>query len=91
MLIARRPGVNFADAKLTPCGRNKYNSLYGSSTDILYSRLVDSTAVLNLDSTAHSATVTLASAGRAAGRAEKCDRMEPQCVFAPISRHLPKS
>jgi hypothetical protein len=35
--------------------------------------------------------VTLASAGRAAGRAEKCDRMEPQCVFAPISRHLPKS
>jgi hypothetical protein len=22
MLIARRPGVNFADAKLTPCGRN---------------------------------------------------------------------
>jgi hypothetical protein len=23
MLIARRPGVNFAGAKLTPCGRNK--------------------------------------------------------------------
>jgi hypothetical protein len=22
MLAARRPGVNFADAKLTPCGRN---------------------------------------------------------------------
>ena len=22
MLIARRPGVNFAGAKLTPCGRN---------------------------------------------------------------------
>jgi hypothetical protein len=22
MLIAPRPGVNFADAKLTPCGRN---------------------------------------------------------------------
>jgi hypothetical protein len=32
-----------------------------------------------------------ASAGRGAGRTEKCDHMEPQCVFAPISRQLPKS